>query len=251
MGLFFNKKKDKNAEPQQPANPLDNKEYPSGPIAGRFFKGVDRAASVQQPAVHAYVQKVEAKHAGKSVEEKQRVLDAHFKNLATGTGLGTGGLAAMPGIGTLLSLGGIAGESAVLLEACGLYALASAELHGVDISDPEKRRTIVLTVVSGASGNELVQALTQDGALGSIKSLRGLKNASGRDLKVVNSSLGRIAFKQMRRRFGGAMVAKILQFGLGAVLGAKANRKIADAMIQQVNSLMVAFKDSQAGSANK
>ena len=124
-------------------------------------------------------------------------------------------------------------------------------LHGVDISDPEKRRTIVLTVVSGASGNELVQALTQDGALGSIKSLRGLKNASGRDLKVVNSSLGRIAFKQMRRRFGGAMVAKILQFGLGAVLGAKANRKIADAMIQQVNSLMVAFKDSQAGSANK
>lgn len=60
MGLFFNKKKDKNAEPQQPANPLDNKEYPSGPIAGRFFKGVDRAASVQQPAVHAYVQKVEA-----------------------------------------------------------------------------------------------------------------------------------------------------------------------------------------------
>ena len=152
----------------------------------------------------------------------------------------------MPGIGTLLSLGSIAGESVVLLEACGLYALASAQLHGINIDDEQRRRTIILTAVSGASGNELVQALTEDGALTSIKSLRGLKNASGKDLLAVNSMLGRIAFKQMRKRFGGALVRKILPFGVGAVLGARANRKIADGMISQVRRLMSELDSSAA-----
>lgn len=242
MGLF-SKKKDK---PQEPQNLAERTEYPTGPIAGRFFSSVNRAATVQEPAVRAYVKKVQEKHNAKTLEDKQKVLDNHFRNLATGSGLGTGGLAAMPGIGTLLSLGGIAGESVVLLEACGFYALASAELHGIDISNEERRRAVILTAVSGASGNELVQALTQDGALGSVKSLRGLKNASGKELVTINSTLGRLAFRQMRKRFGGAMLQKVLPFGLGAVLGARANRKIADAMIEQVRRLMADFKTAGA-----
>lgn len=241
MGIFS--KKDKK---QESTNLADRSDYPSGPIAGRFFSAVDSAASVQGPAVRSYVKKLESKHSAKSLEEKQQILDKHFRTLATGSGLGTGGLAAMPGIGTLLSLGSIAGESVVLLEACGLYALASAQLHGINIDDEQRRRTIILTAVSGTSGNELVQALTEDGALTSIKSLRGLKNASGKDLLAVNSMLGRIAFKQMRKRFGGALVRKILLFGVGAVLGARANRKIADGMISQVRRLMSELDSSAA-----
>lgn len=237
MGLFSRKKSSE-------ATPAlhERADYPSGPIAGRFFAAVDRAASVQEPAVRKYVQKLDSKHSAKSLEERQAILDKQFRNLATGSGMGTGGLAAMPGIGTLASLGGIAGESILLLEACGLYALASAELHGVNISDEQHRRALILVTVSGASGNELIQALTQDGALTSVKSLRGLKNASGKELIAINSTLGRMAFKQMRKRFSGALMKKILPFGLGAVLGARANRKIADHMIEQVHGVIADMK---------
>ncbi|QNH96303.1 hypothetical protein [Corynebacterium anserum] len=244
MGIFgfIKRKKNKAQNNDAPRDFSDLKDYPQGAVAGRFFSAVDRAASVQQPAIRSYVQKLNAKHSGKSVEERQSILDKHFHNLAVGTGTGTGGLAALPGIGTLASIGGIAGESVILLEACGLYALASAELHGIDVGDEQHRRALILTTISGASSNELVNALTQDGALTSAKSLRGLRNASGKELVTINSTLGRIAFKQMRKRFGGALLKKLLPFGVGAVLGARANKKIAEHMTEQVHRVIAELK---------
>ena len=238
MGLFSRKKSSQEDTPALHTM----EEYPSGPVAGRFFAAVDRAASIQEPAVRSYVKKLSEKHSARSIEERQEMLDKHFRNIATGSGLGTGGLAAWPGIGTLASLGGIAGESILLLEACGLYALASAELHGVDISNEQYRRALIYVTVSGASTNDLVQALTADGALTTVKSLRSLKNAPAKELVTINSTLGKLAFKQMRKKFSGALMRKILPFGVGAVLGARANRKIANHMVKQVHSVIADIK---------
>lgn len=237
MGLFSFKKKE-----TQDVALEDRTDYPDGPIAGRFFAGVDRAAAVQEPAIRAYVEKIAGKGSNLTLEQRQARVDKHFRNLATGTGLGTGGLAAMPGIGTLMSLAGITGESFLLLEACGFYALASAELQGVDISDEQHRRMLILAAVSGASSNDLVKALTEEGTLTSVRSLRGLTKASGKELVTINSTLGRIAFRQMRRKFRGALLKKLLPFGLGAFLGARANRKIADNMITQVHRVVGELK---------
>lgn len=213
-------------------------EYPDGVVTGRFFKAVDRAASVQAPAIRSYVERVKSKHPDKSAAELQEVLDGQFKKVTVGSGAGTGGLAAMPGIGTLVSLAGIAGESVLILELCGFYTLASAELKGIDISSEAHRRALVLAAVSGLSGNELISALTAEGSLKSITSLRGIKGASSRDLKVVNSALGRIAMKQVRKRFRGALVRKVMPFGIGALLGARENAKISDALVKQVRELL-------------
>lgn len=131
MALFSKKEKDD----QSSRDLTDRSSYPSGPIAGRFFTGVDRAVKVQAPVIESYVKKLQDKNPGKSVSEHQEALDKRFRTIATGSGVGTGGLAAVPGIGTMMSLAGIAGESVALLEVCSLYALASAKLHGLDISD--------------------------------------------------------------------------------------------------------------------
>lgn len=215
--------------------------YPSGPIARRFFGAIDRTVAVQEPLIRSYVAKIEKKHGDATLQHRQEVLDAHFKNLATGSGAGTGGIAAVPGVGTLLSLAGIAAESALLVEVCALYALASAELNGIDISKEETRRAVVYLAISGATAKELVQALAEDRTFGSLKAannLRGarkLRNSSSVELKQANNVLGRFAFRQVRKRFGGAMFKKVLPFGVGAYLGAKANRKIAEQMIDNVH----------------
>lgn len=237
MALFSKKEKDD----QSSRDLTDRSSYPSGPIAGRFFTGVDRAVKVQAPVIESYVKKLQDKNPGKSVFEHQEALDKRFRTIATGSGVGTGGLAAVPGIGTMMSLAGIAGESVALLEVCSLYALASAKLHGLDISDEEHRKTIVLIAVSGATGKDLISALTEENALAGVKSLRGLTKVKGKDMVQVNSILGRFAFKQVRRRFGRSMFGKLLPFGVGAVLGGKANRTIADGMIKQVHAFVDEF----------
>ena len=129
----------------------------------------------------------------------------------------------------------------MLIEVCALYALASAELNNIDISKEETRRAVVYLAISGATAKELVQALAEDSTFGSLKAandLRGsrkLRNPSSVELKQANNVLGRFAFRQVRKRFGGAMFKKVLPFGVGAYLGAKANRTIAEQMIDNVH----------------
>ena len=213
-------------------------EYPGGMIASRFFAAVDRSAKIQAPAIKSYVKKLTEKNADKTLAQKQEILDKQFTNLLTGTGAGTGGVAAVPGFGTLLSVGAIGGESILVLEACGLYALASAHLHGIDIEDEEQRRAIVLLSVSGADDNELVSALSQGSTMASVKSLRGVTKAPKKELPMINGVIGKLALRQIRRAFAKGLFRKIMPFGIGVVLGVTANRAIAKAMIEQVHQFV-------------
>ncbi|KAB1503961.1 hypothetical protein F7230_02320 [Corynebacterium sp. 320] len=229
--------KDSTTSAQDPIDP-DNKNYPKDKVARMFFSTIDRVVKVQGPAISSYVQRIKDKHPDKSLAEQQEQLDKQFLMAATTTGAGTGSVAAFPGIGTALSLAGIAGEAVLLLEACAAYAIASAELHGMDTSDEEIRRTIVFLAVYGANDKEIVAALTQEGALSSVKSLRDLRRSSRPQLMKANSILGRMAFRQLRKRLKKSMFRKVLPLGVGVVLGASANRAIAKEMIKHVHGFI-------------
>ena len=251
---FFPSKKNKEAQSFTTAHgsvgSSDAPQYPEGMIASRFFAAVDHCAKIQAPAIRSYVEKVTAKHADKSLDEKQSVLDKHFTNLLTGTGAGTGGIASVPGLGTLLSIGAIGGESLLVLEACGLYALASAHLHGIDIDDEEHRRAIVFLTVSGADNNEIVSALSQGSTMASVKSLRAVTKAPRKDLPMINGALGKLALRRMRKTFAKGMFSKIMPFGIGVVLGVTANRSIAKTMIQHVHRFLAETTSQDASAGN-
>lgn len=208
---------------------------PDGKLARQFFKAVDKASEVQAPAIEKYVNYIRSRHGRKSVARQQKVIDRHFRTLATGTGAGTGALAFFPGIGTLLSAGAAGGEALGVVEVFALYTLSSARLRGVDISHREARRRLILFSIAGAAGNEAVSAAS--GAKG-IGGLRKLGSASDAEKRTINSRLGRIAFRQLRRRMAGAAFAKMLPLGVGAVLGARANRKLAHMMIRHTHAVL-------------
>lgn len=228
-------KKKNNAEQQ---DLLQRTDYPDGAIASRFFGTIDKVVKAQNPAVSKYAQRLQDKHSDKTLAEQQKILDKRFMRIATSSGAGTGGVAAIPGIGTIISLAGIAAEAALLLEVCAVYALASAELHGVPTNSEEQRRTIVLLTIAGVGEKDVIAALAQDSTLGSVKSLRSLQLIPRSQLMRANSVLGRIAMRQMRKRFSKAMFRKILPLGVGMVLGAGANRKIAKGMIDHVHTYL-------------
>lgn len=216
--------------------------YPQGPVARRFFATIDRVVKLQSPVIEKLVERMETENDNSngngtlSVAQRQAKLDKYFMNAATGTGAGTGGVAAWPGIGTALSFVGIAAEAVLLLELAAVYALASAHLHGADISTEEQRRTVVLLAVSGTSDKQLIEVLAKEGVFDSMTSAKGLLKKSSSDMVRINSVLGRMAWKQVKRRFRGAVFSKVLPLGVGVVLGAVANRKIAKSMIDSVHS---------------
>ncbi|MDN5720872.1 MAG: hypothetical protein ACTH2Y_06475 [Corynebacterium sp.] len=208
---------------------------PDGRMASQFFRAVDKASEVQSPVIEKYVDHIQRRHRRKSVARQQRVIDRHFRTLATGTGAGTGALAFFPGIGTVLSMGAAGGEALGVVEVFALYTLASARLRGVDISHREARRRLILFSIAGAAGNDAVSAAS--GKKG-VTGLRKLGSASEAQKRNINSRLGRIAFRQLRRRMTGAAFAKMLPLGIGAVLGARSNRKLAHMMIRHTHAVL-------------
>ncbi|RAV32695.1 hypothetical protein [Corynebacterium heidelbergense] len=249
FGLFGKKNRASAAQQDQNSIDLDgDNRYADGMLSRRFFAAVDRAVRAQDSSIDKYVAGLRKKNPSATNAELQAKLDKHFRNLATASGAGNGGIAALPGLGTAVSLVTISGEGILIVEVCALYALASAKLRNIDTTLEEVRRALVLLAVAGGSGNDVLRAVAEQNGIKSIVGLRSLKNLPKGELIKVNSTLGKLAMRTLRRRFGGAMFKKLMPFGIGAVLGAKANRKIADRMIGQVQQTLGPV-DASAGSS--
>ena len=75
------------------------------------------------------------------------------------SGAAVGSAAAFPGIGTLVALSAVAGETVVFLEATAVFVLAVAEVHGIPAEHRERRRALVLAVLVGEDSKHAVADL--------------------------------------------------------------------------------------------
>ena len=158
MALFRNRKDDKKNQAASAPAAMDAKEIEKNAnFMGRtFIKGLDRAVRLQSGVIRAYVDHLRRSNPEASPAEIQELMDKHFMYAASGTGAGAGGAAAVPGIGFFTGAAAVAGESLVFVDLAAVYTVGSAYLRGVDISDAERRRAIVLMVLSGSQGAAIV-----------------------------------------------------------------------------------------------
>ncbi len=76
-------------------------------------------------------------------------LEKHYLAAVMASGAAVGSAAAFPGIGTLVALSAVAGETVVFLEATAVFVLAVAEVYGIPADHRERRRALVLAVLVG------------------------------------------------------------------------------------------------------
>ena len=69
----------------------------------------------------------------------------------------------LPGIGTLVALSAVAGETVVFLEATAVFVLAVAEVHGIPAEHRERRRALVLAVLVGEDSKHAIADLIGPG----------------------------------------------------------------------------------------
>ncbi|GAB3595699.1 hypothetical protein CFAEC_05425 [Corynebacterium faecale] len=192
-----------------------------------LIPALDKAVHMQTSAIAGYVAWLKKKNPDHTPVQIQKLMDAHLKRIAAGSGASVGLAAAFPGIGFMTGALAVGAESLVFLDAVAFYTMASAHLRGVDISHPERRRALILVVLLGAQGTALV-----DAAVGDISKTRKTPAASISRFSIsgladVNSRLLRMAIKRLGKRFRGVWLGKILPLGVGAVIGTLANRKLA------------------------
>ncbi len=148
----------------------------------------------------------------------------------TASGAAVGAAAAAPGFGTAAALTLSAGESGAFLEAAALYTLALADVHGVHISDLERRRSLFLAIMLGESGNQAISSVAE--RTGKHWARQLVQRIPTSQIKAINKVLGHNFVTKYGTKQGLVVLGRIVPFGIGAVIGGSANAAMAQAVIR-------------------
>lgn len=189
---------------------------------------LDRFLGIQRPAMLAHLRSLRRRHPDASAAELATILERRYLAAVTTGGAAVGATAVIPAIGTGITIALSGLETAGFLEATALYAQSLSELHGIAVDDPARARALVLTMMLGREGSDLVRQLA-----GQVTGAGMTRTAYWGELvtttlpsMVVGPLVDRLrsAFiKQFALRGGASIVARAIPFGVGAVIGGTGN----------------------------
>ena len=188
----------------------------------------DRVLAVQRPVVLAHLRDIRRRSPQASNAEIMGILERRYLAAVTSGGALVGVAAVVPGIGTAVTLTLSSAETLGFLETTALFTQSVSEVHGLAITDPQRARALVMTLMLGNEGSELVRQLAGQ-ATGSNVS----RSAFWGELvttRIPRAVMGPLA-GQLRRAFmkkyvaqgSASVLAKELPFGVGAVFGGVGN----------------------------
>ncbi|MGH3931064.1 MAG: hypothetical protein ACRDTF_13930 [Pseudonocardiaceae bacterium] len=193
-------------------------------------RALEKIIGIQRSPVAGYVALLRRGRPDATPAEIIAVLEKQYLAAVTGTGAAAGGVAAAPGIGTVLGLTLSGGERAVFFQATTLFALAVAEVHGIRADEVERRRTLVLDVVFGDHGALLVEEM---GLAEEMADRNGQHSPGLRQyllpislIAVINKPLSRWLLTRYGSAKGALTIGRIAPFGIGAAAWAAGNRGV-------------------------
>lgn len=208
-----------------------------GQLPSGIIKGFDRMLAIHRPSVLAHIRSIRRRNPNASPDELVRILERRYLAAVTTGGAAVGATAVIPGVttGITLVLSGV--ETAGFLEATTLFAQSVSEVHGIAVEDPERARALVMTMMLGREGSDLVRQLG-----GQVTGAGAARTAYWGEL--VTSSIPRAimgpltdklksAFiRQFASRGGASFIGKAAPFGVGAVIGGAGNHILGKRVVQ-------------------
>lgn len=190
--------------------------------------GFDKLLSVQRPVVLAHLRSIRRGRPDATPDEIIRILERRYLSAVTVGGAAVGASAVLPVVGVGASLALSAVETGGFLEASALYAQSVAELHGIVLDDPDRARTLVMSLILGSAGSSLVKQLA-----GEVSGTAPPRSAFWGELvtkTLPKAAINRIA-DQLKKTFirkfgvsqGATVLGRAIPFGIGAVIGGAGN----------------------------
>jgi hypothetical protein len=198
---------------------------PGGAAIGRTL---DRLLSVQRPVVLAHIRSIRRSKPAASPSEVIRTLERRYLAAVTAGGAMVGATAAIPAVGTVASIALSTAETAGFLEASALFAQSVTEVHGIAVTDPERARTLVMTMILGSAGSDLVEQLASE-VVGTSPGRTAFwgelitKNLPKSALGGVARRLRTFFVKKFAANEGAGILGRAIPFGIGAVIGGVGN----------------------------
>lgn len=193
----------------------------------RMVRALQAIMSSQRPAVIAHVRRIRRRSPGASPDEVIRMLEKHYLTLVTASGASVGAAAVVPAIGVAASLTLSGVETVAFLEASALFAQSVTEIHGIAVDDPERAQSLVMALMLGGAGKDLVTQFAKQMTGGAPRTAYWGELVTKSMPRVMLDSLADRLRTAFVRRFavtqGGSVLGRAIPFGIGAVIGGTGN----------------------------
>ena len=212
-----------------------------GELPETVNKSFDRVLSIQRPVVLAHIRAIRKRNPGATPADVIGILERRYLAAVTTGGAAVGASAVVPGIGTgaALALSGV--ETAGFLEASALFAQSVTEVHGFSVMEPERARSLVMAMMLGTGGQDLVRQFAgQIGRTGGTRSAYwGEMITSSLPKALVGQLTDRLKQSFLKRfvvRQGSSVLGRLVPFGVGAVVGGAGNHLLGRRVIKSARS---------------
>ncbi|MEU7791117.1 hypothetical protein [Amycolatopsis sp. NPDC049159] len=187
---------------------------------------LDKAIGFQTPLVHKNIARARQRNPDATPAEVVRTLERMYVSALAGTGAAVGATAAAPAVGTGVALALSAGEAFSSLELSTLFVLSVAEVHGVQLDEIERRRTLVMGILLGQSGSSTIVGKAAE-RTGQHWARQLVSKVPATALKQINGVLGKNFVTKYGTKQGIIVLGRVAPFGIGAVIGGGANATVA------------------------
>ncbi|WP_197059355.1 hypothetical protein [Cryobacterium sp. MLB-32] len=199
-----------------------------GQLPDGFVRGFDRLLAIHRPVVLAHIRAIRRHNPRATPEEIVRVLERRYLTAVTTGGAFVGASAVIPGVGTGITLALSGVETAGFLEATALFAQSVSEVHGLTVDDPDRARALVMTMMLGREGSDLVRQLagqfTGGGTARTAYWGELITTSLPRTIiGPLTDKLKSVFIRQFAAKGGASLIGKALPFGIGAVIGGTGN----------------------------
>ncbi len=190
---------------------------------------LDAAVRIPSKNVHKRVERYRRRNPDAAPSEILSMLEKEYRWRVSSVGGGVGVAAAVPAMGSLTAFGLAGVQLAQFVSESAMHVMAVAHLYGVPIDDLERRRTLLLATMLGEDGAAAVQqelgmtTMFWARALFVKLPITGVRALNRRLLSMAGTSSARLA---------GHALGRLVPFGIGAVIGFTASRKMALEVIE-------------------
>lgn len=182
---------------------------------------LDKGIAVQQPTVEKHIARAKQRNPTATPSQVITSLERQYLSAVVALGGAAGASAAAPAVGTGVGLVVNLAEVGAFIEASALFCMAVSEVHGVQIDDLERRRTLVMGVLMGNSGSRVVEKVA--GRAGPHWAKSFVKAVPMAKIDAVNKVLGPRFVTKYGTKQGVLVLGRDLPLGIGAVIGAGGN----------------------------
>jgi hypothetical protein len=192
---------------------------------------VDKAVTIPSSAIHRHCDRLRRRNPEAGPAQIIRMLEKEYLNVVAATGGAVGAVAAFPSVGTMTGAVLTTSDIGTFFASSAAFALAVADVHGIEVEDVPRRRALLLATVLGDKGAKDVES-----AIGGSTTAWGkvlLTSMPQSSLKKVNKALANHFVKRTLAKQGGLALGRLLPFGVGVVVGVAGGRALGHGVVAQ------------------